>query len=156
MMGFWRYGGYGRGGWGGGYMFIGLLCLIVFIALIVWIIRMVTWRRHGMGCGMHRMYGMYGMHGMDDPRDLMENRQDEALDILRKRFAGGDITKEEYQERLTVLNGDKLHGMHNNRDMMSGKADESLDILRKRFASGEITKEEYDERLKVLNGEKQP
>jgi uncharacterized membrane protein len=53
---------------------------------------------------MHRMHGMYGMH---DGRDLMENRPDEALDILRKRFASGDMTKEEYEERLKVLNGEK-------------------------------------------------
>lgn len=101
MMGFARYGGYERGMWGGGYLFMGLLCLVLFVALIVWIVRMVTWRRHGMGC---RMGGMYGMH---DDHDLMHGKQDEALDILRRRFAGGDITKEEYEERLKVLNGDK-------------------------------------------------
>jgi putative membrane protein len=108
MMGFARYGGFERGGWGGmwggGHLFMGLLCLVFFIALIVWIIRMATWRRHGMGCGMGYMRHMHGMH---DDRDLMESKQDEALDILRRRFAGGDITKEEYEERLKVLNGDK-------------------------------------------------
>ncbi len=102
MMGFARYGDYGRGMiWGGGHILMGLLCLVLFVALIVWIIRMATWRRHGMGCGMHRM------HGIHDGRDLMENRPDEALDILRKRFANGDITKDDYDERLKVLNGEK-------------------------------------------------
>ncbi|MCX6086507.1 MAG: SHOCT domain-containing protein [Caldiserica bacterium] len=109
MMGFARYGGFERGGWGGmwggGHLFMGLLCLVFFIALIVWIIRMATWRRHGMGCGMG---GMRHMHGMYDDRDLMQNGQDEALDILRKRFASGDMTKEEYEERLKILNGEKL------------------------------------------------
>jgi uncharacterized membrane protein len=109
MMGFARYGGFERGGWGGmwggGHLFMGLLCLVFFIALIVWIIRMATWRRHGMGCGMG---GMRHMHGMYDDRDLMQNGQDEALGILRKRFASGDMTKEEYEERLKVLNGEKL------------------------------------------------
>jgi uncharacterized membrane protein len=104
MMGFARYGGVGRGMWGGGMVFMGLLCLLFFIALIIWIVRMVTWRRHGMGCRMGRIHGMYGMH---DDYDLMQGKQDEALDILRRRFAGGDITKEEYEERLKVLNGDK-------------------------------------------------
>jgi uncharacterized membrane protein len=153
MMGFERYGGYGRGMWGGGHILMGLLCLILFVAVILWIIRMVTWRRRGMGCRMGYMRHMYGMH---DDHDMMQNKQDEALDILRKRYAGGDITKEEYQERLTVLNGDKVHSMHDNRDMMAGNPDDGLDILRRRFATGEITKEEYDERVKVLNGEKQP
>lgn len=74
---------------------VGLLCLVFFIALIVWIIRMATGRGHGMGCGMH------------DDRDLMHGKQDEALDILRHRFAAGDITKEEYEERVKVLNGGK-------------------------------------------------
>ena len=109
MMGFARYGGFERGGWGGmwggGHLFMGLLCLVFFIALIVWIIRMATWRRHGMGCGMG---SMRHMHGMYDDRDLMQNGQDEALGILRKRFASGDMTKEEYEERLKVLNGEKL------------------------------------------------
>jgi len=105
MMGFGRYGGYERGMWGGGHLLMGLLCLVLFIALILWIVRMVTWRRHGMGCRMRGMYGMYGMH---DDHNPMHGMQDEALDILRKRFAGGDITKEEYEERLKVLNGEKL------------------------------------------------
>jgi len=104
MMDFGRYGGYGRGMFGFGGLFIGLLCLIFFVALILWIVRMVTWRRHGMGCGMHGMHGMYGMH---DDHGPMHGMQDEALAILRKRFAGGDITKEEYEERLKILNGEK-------------------------------------------------
>jgi uncharacterized membrane protein len=84
---------------------MGLLCLVFFIALVVWIIRMATWRRHGMGCGMG---GMRHMHGMYEDHDLMQNGQDEALGILRKRFASGDMTREEYEERLKVLNGEKL------------------------------------------------
>jgi len=102
MMEFGRYGGRGMLGFGG--LFMGLLCLIFFVALILWIVRMVTWRRHGMGCRMHGMYGMYGMH---DDHGPMHGMDDEALVILRKRFAGGDITKEEYEERLKVLNGEK-------------------------------------------------
>jgi putative membrane protein len=101
MMGFARVGGVGRGMLGFGALFMGLLCLLFFVALILWIIRMATWRRHGMGC---RMGGMYGMH---DDHGPMHGKPDEALDILRGRFARGDITKEEYEERLKILNGDK-------------------------------------------------
>ena len=101
MMGDARYGGFARGGLGIGALFMGLLCLVFFIALIVWIVRMVTWRRHGMGCGMRHMHGMHG------DWDMMEGKQDDALDILRKRFASGDITKEEYDERFKVLTGQK-------------------------------------------------
>jgi len=148
-----RPGIYARGMWGGGHILMGLLCLILFISLIFWIIRMVTWRRGGMGCRIGYIHHMYGMRG---DYDMMQGRPDEALDILRKRYAGGDITKEEYQERLGVLNGDKVHGMRDSRDMMPGKPDDSVDILKRRFATGEITKEEYDERVKILNGEKLP
>jgi uncharacterized membrane protein len=101
MMGFARYGGFARGVGGGMFLFMGLTCLLFFIALILWIVRMATWRRHRMGCGMGPM------HGMHDDYGPMHGMHDEALDILRRRFAGGDITKEEYEERLKVLNGDK-------------------------------------------------
>src|SRR5450756_2923505 len=79
MMDFGRYGGYGRGMFGFGGLFVGLLCLIFFVAVILWIVRMVTWRRHGMGCGMHGMHGMYGMY---DDYGPMHGMQDEALVIL--------------------------------------------------------------------------
>jgi uncharacterized membrane protein len=99
-----RYGGFARGGLGIGALFMGLLCLLLFVAVILWIVRMVTWRRHGMGCGMgYRRH----MHGMHDDYDMMQGNQDEALDILRKRFASGDITKEEYEDRVKVLSGEK-------------------------------------------------
>lgn len=108
MMGFARYGGFGRGFgrgmWGGGHLFMGLICLVLLVALIVWIVWMVTWRRHGMRfCAG----GWHGMHTMHDGQDMMRGRQDEALDILRKRFASGEIAREEYDERLKVLNGEK-------------------------------------------------
>jgi len=104
MMGYARYGGFERGVWGSwgvGHLFMGLLCLVLFIALIIWIIRMVTWRRHGIG------YRMGHMRGMHDGSDMMQGNQNEALDILRKRFASGDITKEEYEDRFKVLSGEK-------------------------------------------------
>jgi len=59
---------------GFGGLFMGLLCLIFFVALILWIVRMVTWRRHGMGCRMHGMYGMYGMHDDHGPMHGMETK----------------------------------------------------------------------------------
>jgi len=108
MMGYWRYGyrGFepGMWGWGIGGMLMSLVGLILVVMLVVWIIRMVTWRRHGMAYPMgYRHY----MHGMRDDYGMMQGRQDEAMDILRKRFAGGDITKEEYEDRVKILNGEK-------------------------------------------------
>lgn len=108
MMGFERYGygGFRPGmvGFGIGGMIMGLFGLILFIMLVVWIVRMVTWRRHGMGYPMGYRRWMYGMR---DDYGMMHGGQDEALDILRKRFASGDVTKEEYEERVKILNGEK-------------------------------------------------
>ena len=35
----------------------------------------------------------------------MAEPHDEALEVLRKRFASGEISKEEYEERLSTLRG---------------------------------------------------
>lgn len=83
---------------------MGLLGLMLFVMFIVWIVRMVTWRRHGMGYTMGYRNWVPGMH---DDCGMMQGRQDEAMDILRKRFASGDITREEYEDRVKVLNGQK-------------------------------------------------
>jgi len=42
------------------------------------------------------------------PYDIpgQRKRKDNPLDILKKRFATGEITKEEYQERKNILVGD--------------------------------------------------
>ena len=101
MMGLVRYGVVRPGIWYGGHIFMGILGMLLTIALIVWIIRMATWRRRGMACGMghmRHMNGMCGEHGMEESRD-------EALEVLRKRFASGEISKEEYEERLGILHG---------------------------------------------------
>lgn len=36
-----------------------------------------------------------------------ETKKDSPLDILRKRFASGEITKEEYQEKKEILERDE-------------------------------------------------
>jgi putative membrane protein len=42
------------------------------------------------------------------PYDIpgQRRRKDAPLDILQKRFAAGEITKEEYQERKKILTAD--------------------------------------------------
>jgi uncharacterized membrane protein len=96
-----RFGEFGYRGFGGGNMLIadicGLFAFLLFIGLIVLIIRALVWgpryrRMGGMGCHMH------GMHGHD-----ME--EDEAMQVLRHRFAAGEISKEEYEDRLKTLKG---------------------------------------------------
>lgn len=96
-----RFGAYGYRGFGGGMGVLmgicGLIGALLFIGLIVMIIRALVWgpryrRMGGMGCGMHGMAG----------RDMEE---DEALQVLRRRFASGEIAKEEFEEKLKVLKG---------------------------------------------------
>ena len=66
-------------GWGWGWMMIGWLVMIALIGLFVWVFQR--------GAG---------------PRDRQPT--DEALEILASRYAGGEITREEYEERRLVLN----------------------------------------------------
>jgi uncharacterized membrane protein len=105
-----RFGEFGSRGFGGGMGFGGmgliaviggLFMLLLFIGLIVLIIRALVWgpryrRMGGMGCRMHGMHG----HGMEHDMD-----EDEAMQVLRHRFAAGEIGKEEYDEKLKVLKG---------------------------------------------------
>lgn len=81
---------YGPHMWGGGpWMFVGPSMMIVFIAaIVVVVVLLVRWLggpRHGAA-----------------PR-LPPGRT--PLDILKERFARGDIDKDEFEERRRVLGG---------------------------------------------------
>lgn len=74
--------------------FIGsVLWIVVLVAIIVFIVRM-------MGGG--RMH--HHRHWMGGGAPWMNQN---ALEILRERFAKGEISKEEYEERRKVLSEDK-------------------------------------------------
>jgi uncharacterized membrane protein len=91
-----RFGALGYRGFGGGMGLLTGVCAVLgsllLIGLIMMIVRALVWgpRYHRMGCGMHRMAGH-------------EPEEDEALQVLRRRFAAGEIAKEEYEEKLKVL-----------------------------------------------------
>ena len=70
---------------------------------------------------MNYEYGFFGMHmlwwlfwiilisilfGWFEPVPKRRIRKDSPLDILQKRFASGEITAEEYQEKKNVLASD--------------------------------------------------
>ena len=74
------------GGWDGGWwMFIGPIWLILFLALVVGVVVLLV-------------RGLSGSSGTGGPPAAKT-----PLDILRERFARGEIDKEEFEERRRVL-----------------------------------------------------
>ena len=82
--------GYGPHMWNGGWhwMFFGPFMMIVFIALAVAVVVLVIRRLGG------------STHGHPPPQAA--NRK-EPIDILKERYARGEIDKEEFEERRRVL-----------------------------------------------------
>ena len=68
---------------------------IIPILMMILCFFMMKGRRGSMMCG-------FGSRGIDN----QETRaQDSAIDILKKRYASGDIDKEEYEQRRKTLTG---------------------------------------------------
>lgn len=77
-------GGWGHmGGWGGAWMwFWGITMMVLFVAAIVWIARAVA--------------------GPSQPRTPADPN-DRGRQILAERYARGELSTEEYRERLNEL-----------------------------------------------------
>jgi len=73
----WMHGAWGFGG-------IGLLVWLAVIVVVVLAARGILWRRQGTG--------------QDGPA-----RSETPLEILQKRYARGDLTKEEYHQKRRDL-----------------------------------------------------
>lgn len=81
------YGLYnGYGGWGGmmGWLGGGIM-MVVFWGLVIWLVVSLIRNSHGKG---HHMCG----HGHD-----MQDKENSPLNILKERYAKGEITKEEFE-----------------------------------------------------------
>jgi len=77
--------GYGYGDMMGGYGLLGGICALLWIVLlIVIVVVLVRWASHG----RHR-------HWMGDEKT--------ALDILKERYAKGEINKQEFEEKKKDL-----------------------------------------------------
>jgi len=82
-MGNWNWGHMGSGmGWGMG--FGGLYMILVWVVIIVAIVVLAKWL-------------FAGASPADGPR------QESALDILKKRYARGEIGKEEFEQKMREL-----------------------------------------------------
>lgn len=84
-MGNWGYGMMGLG-FGLGWIF-----QILFWALIIWLIVSLVRSRGGSCCGMG-----WGGHGGSQ-------KEDNALEILKKRYAKGELSKEEFERMKKEL-----------------------------------------------------
>lgn len=83
-----------------GHSFWWIFPLIFFVMMIVMFFFMM--RRWGMGC----MWG-HGMMDRPEYRDVMKRywgeRSESAMEILDKRYAKGEIEKQEYEERKAAI-----------------------------------------------------
>jgi putative membrane protein len=91
-----QYGGYGgypmgpgmMGGWGGGW-FGGILMMIFWILIIVGVVFLIRWLAQS-------------TKGHSSPGSTGSSNR--ALDILKERYARGEINKQEFEEKKRELN----------------------------------------------------
>ncbi len=75
--------GWGFGGFGGGFGLLGPLVMILFLGLIV--------------------TGVVLLIRYLIPQSHPESREDSALEILKRRYARSEISREEYEEKRKTL-----------------------------------------------------
>ncbi len=83
--------GWGAGGYGGAGAIGGILMMIFWVAIIVGVVLLVVWL-------VRQTAGPGATAGAPPGGET-------ALDILRKRYARGEIDKAEYEEKKKDLTG---------------------------------------------------
>ena len=78
------------GGWGGGYWVMFLFSIVFIVAVIVGIVLLVR----GISGG--------GVGGGPAERQSLAQRET-AEDVVRRRYAAGEIDREEYEQKLRDL-----------------------------------------------------
>ncbi|MEE9285963.1 MAG: SHOCT domain-containing protein [Dehalococcoidia bacterium] len=66
--------------WGSPWMWLMPVFMVVFWGLVIWAVVTVV-------------------RGFSQPGGLMSGQKDSALEILKRRYARGEIGKEEYEEK---------------------------------------------------------
>jgi len=80
-------------GYGSGLGFFGGILSLLFWVLIIWLIVALVRAPAG-----HRGRGCWGGHCSEE-----KDKTDSAMDILRERYAKGEISKEEFEEKSQIL-----------------------------------------------------
>ncbi len=70
---------------------LGLICMLLMMS------RMFGFRRRASGRGMGMGPMRMGPTGMSDEHEQESERNDSALDVLRRRYAAGEITDEQFE-----------------------------------------------------------
>jgi len=85
-----RYGGYGMGpgmmNWGYGGLFMGIINIIFWVAVIIGVVYLIKF---------------ISSSSKQSPHETKKG--DSALDILRERYAKGEINREEFEEKKKAL-----------------------------------------------------
>ena len=87
---------------GGGHFLGGFIALLFGVAVIVGIVLLVVWlvRRSS-----HQQYPQVPVGAAPQPPVMPARGQDEPLAIARRRYATGEINKEQYEEIVRTLGG---------------------------------------------------
>lgn len=87
---------YGNWGYGTGFGF-GWIFMVIFWGLVIWgVIALIR----GLNRGDHG--GCCGGYGKEEKQDMLSGKNS-AMDILKERYAKGEINKMEYEEKKKDL-----------------------------------------------------
>lgn len=94
------------------FVFFGFLLFVLFIFITVRLLQLAHHSDGNYGFGykhyMHEMREKYEHEHKPEQKvksPWLQERPDAALEILRKRFAAGEIKKEEFEEKEQILKG---------------------------------------------------